>query len=292
MTPGSKWRQWLRPVVRTKGEYRAFVGKITIAAMAMALGLDVANQLMFADNWEAAQRSWLATIIISFSIAFVASSVVGRAYLELYEAKSAVEVLSRTDPLTGLPNRRAFFEAAETRRPEAMALVIIDVDRFKRVNDVRGHLAGDAVLRTVGQLFAVEVGGVGFLGRVGGEEFAVVGDRANAANLVYALDAFRRRMAETPIVFGGQSLTVTVSAGIAMGEPAVTFDGLYAEADAALYRAKAEGRNRICFAPSARHVASHAEADAIAAWQDDLVQDSLPFDEAGVGAGLDKARRA
>ena len=100
--------------------------------------------------------------------------MVGSAQLELYRAKQLADTLSRTDSLTGLANRRALIEAAEATLPEVLALAIFDIDRFKAVNDTYGHLAGDAVLRSVGRMMDEELGALGRVARVGGEEFALL----------------------------------------------------------------------------------------------------------------------
>lgn len=248
--------RWLRsffsPVVRNRREYRVFVAKVTAGVLVVALTVDVVNQLLFAASWHAAIDSWIVTVVLSASISLVASSIVGRAYLRLFEAKTAVEILSRTDSLTGLPNRRAFFDTAAACRSETMALVIADVDRFKRINDTRGHLVGDEVLRTVARLMAGELGAVGYVSRIGGEEFALLATAAPLDELLAALEAFRGRMAATPVLVSGGAVEVSISAGVAARMPGMSFDDLYADADRALYEAKTSGRNRVRLALSAQ----------------------------------------
>jgi diguanylate cyclase (GGDEF)-like protein len=257
------WRRFLHPAVRSEKEYRAFVAAITLGSLALALAIDVANQLLFFDSWEAAIRSWIITVLLSGGIAVVASAAIGRAYFELYQAKVAVDILSRTDPLTGLPNRRAFFEAAAAAPAGTMVLVIADVDRFKIVNDTRGHLFGDEVLRTVARMFATELGSVGHVSRVGGEEFAVIATSVAVARLVTVLNAFRLRLASGPLICGSGSVRITISAGVAIRMPGATFDDLYSDADRALYDAKSSGRNRIGLALSARMALAESDVPAL-----------------------------
>lgn len=154
---------------------------------------------------------------------------------------------ARLDPLTELANRRAFDEAYDALPPGTpVALALCDIDHFKRVNDEFGHAVGDRVLRAVGLTIASESGGA-VVARYGGEEFAIlfVGvdidaavtllDRARSA---VAARRFRSRKTDAPIG------VVTISGGVAAGTSDAPREALYARADAALYRAKAAGRNR------------------------------------------------
>jgi diguanylate cyclase (GGDEF)-like protein len=267
-------RQLVRPVIRDQHELRSYVLHLTFAVVAIALSVDIVNQSLFASTWLDAFRSWVITVLLAGGIALGASLLVGRAYLELYRAKAAAEVLSRTDALTGLPNRRAFFEYAEDRPTNAMVLIIADIDRFKRVNDTRGHLAGDEVLRVIGQMMARELGPLGFLGRVGGEEFAVVAAAGPPKDILKGLEKFCARLAGTPIVYGGVALSVTVSAGIAIRSGDSTFNDLYADADAALYQAKLSGRNRIELSSSFKEALSGDSDPDLARWRGDAAADS------------------
>jgi diguanylate cyclase (GGDEF)-like protein len=138
-------------------------------------------------------------------------------------------------------------EAVYTAKLEALALVIVDIDRFKRVNDTHGHLVGDAVIRSVGQMMAGDFKGIGQVARVGGEEFALISSGASSQSLTSALTAFCERVRSTPVLTNGVAVRVTVSAGIALRRRDETFDQLYSAADRALYAAKAAGRNCVRF---------------------------------------------
>ncbi|WP_375601238.1 diguanylate cyclase [Sphingomonas sp. TZW2008] len=166
----------------------------------------------------------------------------------LRDALDEARGCARRDPLTDLPNRRAFDEAFAALAPDTpVAIAVCDIDHFKRVNDDFGHAVGDRVLRAIGQTLAAEAEGA-LVARYGGEEFAMLivgGDRdttvtlVDAARSAVAARRFRSRETDTPIG------SVTISGGIAFGTAADCREQLYAEADAALYRAKAAGRNRI-----------------------------------------------
>ena len=157
-----------------------------------------------------------------------------------------VERLARTDALTGLANRRVFHEALErelamaARRGEPCTLVVLDVDRFKAVNDTHGHPAGDDVLRHVGRTLAGAARGTDLASRYGGEEFALILPTCSAAESIGVAERLRAAIAAE-----SGPVPVTVSAGVAT-YPLHGGDGesLVAAADEALYRAKRAGRDR------------------------------------------------
>ncbi len=240
----------MRPTIRNERELVRFVALVTAVALAFALAVDVVNQLAFFENWARCLWSWSVTAAVCLVIAAPIAYSIGHTHLELYHAKELADALGRIDSLTGLSNRRALIEDAESSLLEVLALAIFDVDRFKSVNDAYGHLVGDAALRTVGRMMQEELGGVGLVARVGGEEFALLASRASLENVVERLLAFRDRLRATPILIGDVTLRVTVSAGIALRENGDGFDRLYGLADRALYEAKASGRNQFCFPPS------------------------------------------
>lgn len=163
-------------------------------------------------------------------------------------------LLSNTDELTGLPNRRRVGEVlhaelvrfANTSR--TFAVLMIDVDHFKAVNDRFGHAAGDDVLvalaaRTAGSLRAIDL-----LGRWGGEEFVAILPEITSENTMHLAESLRQRIAASPLP-GGQ--VVTISCGAACARPGDTAEALLERADAALYAAKRRGRNRVECADSA-----------------------------------------
>jgi len=159
--------------------------------------------------------------------------------------------LAREDALTRLPNRRAFDEALtrEVARAErsgaALAALVLDIDHFKRVNDVHGHAAGDAVLSAVAARVASALRAGDVLGRLGGEEFGVLLPGADLGAAAEAAERIRAAVGATPIVAGDRSLAVTVSLGCAARDPGEGGWNLVARADAKLYAAKAGGRNRV-----------------------------------------------
>jgi diguanylate cyclase (GGDEF)-like protein len=166
-------------------------------------------------------------------------------------------MLATTDFLTGLPNRREFMarlddELARLHRnmDECAAVLMLDIDHFKHVNDEYGHATGDAVLRHLAALMQVGQRKVDKLGRVGGEEFAILLPGASFdAAMVYA-ERLRQKVATTPLEHEGLVIAVTVSIGIASLYPSdANSDAALVRADKALYAAKEAGRNRVSGGP-------------------------------------------
>ena len=155
--------------------------------------------------------------------------------------------LATTDPLTGVLNRRAFFERAhqastQPRPAAALSAIMIDIDHFKRINDVHGHSAGDEVIRGLAQQAAAE-GSI--VGRLGGEEFAMLLEGATLPDAVAVAERVRSNFAGLRFGTGSDTIKATCSLGIGEWRSNDSIDALLRRADAALYRAKAEGRNRV-----------------------------------------------
>ena len=261
MPLGSRVSSVFRPVIRSEEEVFAYVRRVAVLCVVAAVAIDVANQLTFFVDWESSFRSWVISALVAGGIAAPVAYAIARAHLDLYRTKAAVEALSRTDPLTGLLNRRALFDPVDGTRAEVMALVIADIDRFKTVNDTHGHLAGDEVIKMVGQTMQAELGEFGRIGRIGGEEFALVSASSATETLIARLWDFRDRIASTPIVIGSVGVKVTISAGVASRRDGESFDNLFAEADRALYLAKAAGRNRVVSATDVVDAVAETEID-------------------------------
>ncbi len=155
---------------------------------------------------------------------------------------------AETDPLTGLLNRRALLDRIATEIEGPAALIIFDIDHFKRINDIHGHLAGDEVLRAFGEIL-LSCRSQGLAARLGGEEFALLlpGDSLVAAAI--AAENVRGRLVKRRFAAGGAAFGCTLSAGVAHAKDSVIdFDALLHEADKGLYAAKRSGRDRVVVA--------------------------------------------
>lgn len=187
----------------------------------------------------------LETILYAVGTAFIVMLMVKDHHVHVYRTAAS------TDHLTGLLNRRAFMENAQTlrkrlaRRGESVAVLMFDLDHFKSVNDRFGHSAGDEVLRLFARVTKASTRLDDIIGRFGGEEFIAIvpGDIEVAEKIA---ERVRTAFENAGAVIENQPIAATVSIGAASSyDAAITVDALIAKADAALYRAKHEGRNRV-----------------------------------------------
>lgn len=155
------------------------------------------------------------------------------------------------DHLTGLSNRRAFFEAAELelmRRKKALrpvALIMLDADHFKAINDRYGHPAGDAVLCQLAATMRAVCRQVDVLARIGGEEFAIILPSADLADAVAVAERLRTEVEQVPAIYEQHAIAYTISLGVAVMEDDMSgFAALIKRADQAMYEAKHQGRNQ------------------------------------------------
>ena len=165
-----------------------------------------------------------------------------------YVARREMQRLAESDPLTALLNRRGFVERAQRiLRADGggLALLLIDVDHFKTVNDRFGHDVGDAVLRCIARCIEDKAAGVGFAGRLGGEEFAI-GLAAAGRNPIKLAGAVREAVQSLPLThLFDEDRSITVSIGVSRAAAGSDFEIVYREADRALYAAKDAGRNQV-----------------------------------------------
>jgi two-component system, cell cycle response regulator len=180
----------------------------------------------------------------------------------LTEAREAMERLAMRDSLTNLLNRRAIRDRAVAalsraeRERHGVGFVMVDIDHFKEVNDRYGHLTGDQALRVFAHCLQRSLRTEDHAGRWGGEEFLVVLENAGDSEASEVAERLRKRLTSTSVPLpNGDDLHLTISAGVSAtrGRAAQDLEMLIQEADEALYRAKADGRNRVCvFGDNAR----------------------------------------
>jgi diguanylate cyclase (GGDEF)-like protein len=164
-------------------------------------------------------------------------------------------IKANVDALTTVPNRRHFLELADVeyrraqRSGETMSIVVLDVDHFKVINDTWGHASGDEVLRRLAMVLRDNVRRIDVVGRLGGEEFAVLMPGANEERAAEVMERICQLIRFEEIDLPDGLVTLTVSAGIAETNPwSESIDDALARADAAMYRAKYDGRDRFVVA--------------------------------------------
>jgi diguanylate cyclase (GGDEF)-like protein len=220
------------------------VGRHTVAVPLVASGRAIG----------ALEIGWDSEDKLDDEILEVLEAVAGHGAVAIEAARSyeRTENLSLSDPLTGLANRRRLEQdlSLETQRAgrygRSLAFLMIDVDHFKRVNDVHGHVVGDRVLQQLANLLSEEARSVDSVYRYGGEELAVIARETDLLGAGRLAERLRRVVEHT---FRGAATPVTISIGVAtMPEQAATVEELLHAADEALYRAKREGRNRVVLA--------------------------------------------
>jgi diguanylate cyclase (GGDEF)-like protein len=156
-----------------------------------------------------------------------------------------------TDALTGLPNRRALFEAADSLTPRngsggPISVLLFDLDHFEKINDTFGHEAGDRVLKLFAATVSEHLNGGTIVARLGGEEFAAIMLKTDLAAAALAAEVVRRAFAKSAAVVDGLAVDGTVSVGAASDmHVGGDLSALFRRADAALYTAKRAGRNRV-----------------------------------------------
>ncbi len=187
---------------------------------------------------------------------------------KLSQANTILEIHSKYDALTGIFNRRAFNEMYERewrrsmRYGHTMSLLMFDIDRFKNVNDMHGHPAGDVILKHTAKIIESAARREGDLAsRFGGEEFILLLPDTTAVNAFKIAESIRKTTAQTCFTHDGTEIRITISAGISSMAPDTGTDPelLIRRADEALYLAKRTGRNRVCIYDDVRtEGANHA----------------------------------
>ncbi|MEX0692659.1 MAG: diguanylate cyclase [Gemmatimonadales bacterium] len=194
-------------------------------------------------------------VVFAGDVIRAAVTAIGKAHdLETAITERArFQELARTDALTGCVNRRALFERMgremdrAKRYRHALAVILVDLDEFKRVNDEHGHVAGDRVLAAMGELLRRDARAVDIVGRYGGDEFILVLPETPLEGAVVFAERLRQRIHAVDFAEGGEPWYVSASIGVAgyPTEDVATSEDLIACADQAMYRAKHEGRNQV-----------------------------------------------
>jgi diguanylate cyclase (GGDEF)-like protein len=175
-----------------------------------------------------------------------------KAYMDEKDAKETVAYLANIDPLTKSLTRRHFFSFAESefmrfkRYQRAMAVMVIDADHFKNINDTYGHHAGDLALRSLSLVAMDHKRSPDIFGRLGGEEFGMLLPETNLEQALIVAQRIQQMWEQSPVNLDGELIYSTVSIGVAEASPEdKSLDDLLRRADTMLYKAKENGRNRV-----------------------------------------------
>lgn len=193
--------------------------------------------------------------ILYLAVMFHAFSNRSLSYFKrMREYNSQLEQMASHDPLTGVLNARAYYAACEQqiqlaeRSGQDFAVLFIDLDHFKRINDQYGHASGDEVLRVVAQTLGQSIRRSDLLGRIGGEEFSIFLPNTQADGALKVAENLRLAIERCQPLVQGQRLRITASIGVAIKRYAdQSMHAIQQQADEAMYRAKREGRNRVSF---------------------------------------------
>lgn len=251
---GSAWILWrhaepeLRPASGVLAGFHLFWAAILVARITWELGIVIPADTIAHGDLGGDPTTPIA-LLLRGCITFILT--LGYLWMLGRRLEMKLNRLARQDALTRVANRRALWETGEEavlqarRRGSALAVLMIDVDHFKAVNDRWGHGVGDQLLTAVASTIGGGLRTGDLLGRVGGEEFAVLLPDAGIDAAVSVAERIRKAVENLSIESGQGPVTCTISAGVAQLNNHSTWDRLIADADQALYRAKTGGRNRV-----------------------------------------------
>ncbi|MGA7593596.1 MAG: diguanylate cyclase [Gallionella sp.] len=224
-----------------------------IAAMAGALMTDLSVAGLIPYN-EFTYRSVEIGMLVDASVLALALAYLFRVG---QQEKFQAELMARADPLTGLNNRRAFYQIAKPvwsnalRNQREISVIELDIDRFKRINDTHGHACGDEVLIAVASVLSKSARDGDVLARWGGEEFILLLPETGIEAAIALAERLRILISGVKLQYRGMGIRFTASFGVAQRLPqCVAMDELISAADDRLYQSKREGRNRVSHAPA------------------------------------------
>ena len=234
-------------------------GRVTLllSAAAALIALALGQALLLLAGTGPSAGSALLTLVVTLVVAPLVAWVPVRLWLDAEGARARLDVLSTRDELTGVSNRRHFLvqadrEWARCRRYDMPAAVLmVDIDHFKRINDLHGHATGDQMLREIAQAIAGTLRQADLLGRFGGEEFIAFLPHADTLGALDAAERIRDTVAHLTLDLPGDPVRTTVSVGVVpLDAEHDTLGALIADADLALCTAKEAGRNCVRTPPT------------------------------------------
>lgn len=242
------WRDW---VVRSPPAVPTALAVVFSVAASLGLLL-VLMEVLRIPRGPLFAKYLLMTVLISALVSASVSAVIVRLLRDVGHARRALQQQAWRDELTGLDNRRRFAELARReiersrRSRQPLVVALLDIDDFKRVNDMHGHGAGDALLVSVARAAEGALRSTDLAARWGGEEFAMLLLDTSAEAALPVLERVRSAVrAMPPIGSGASARHVTVSVGVATGQADECFEALIDRADRAMYLARQRGKDRV-----------------------------------------------
>jgi diguanylate cyclase (GGDEF)-like protein/PAS domain S-box-containing protein len=217
----------------------------------LELGQRISGEEVLVDASGVTRHFWLMKIPIMENGKVTASVGISTDISETVRLKQQFELLANTDPMTAISNRRHFIsEAARElkrmyRAGENLAVIMFDIDKFKAINDLYGHAAGDRAILALVDVCRRMRRETDLLGRLGGDEFVIVLPRTDPMEALAAAERLREAIAKTSVIGNEHEIIlITVSLGVALSDGVCSLDDVINRADVALYHAKQHGRNR------------------------------------------------
>ena len=240
----------LRIRIRNKRELWLYTAAVSLLSVVVSEITLLGVYLVFGDAAFGPANAFYTASIVPILVAVPVCYATARMAVQLHEAHARLKELAHTDELTGLINRRSFFQRAESiladaeQGSEPLSLLVIDADYFKQLNDTYGHATGDAALQFITEQLSASVRKSDLVCRLGGEEFAVLLPGMDAAEANRLAERIVKRIAERPMVWEDKIIEMSVSCGIADTQVGHDMTTLFKAADDAMYAAKHSGRNR------------------------------------------------
>lgn len=225
---------------------------ISITLSAVIASMIATRAIFFFMGREMPQINQILSITLPAIIAsFWSWRTVGM-ILKIHELEQDIRRLANVDTLTSVMSRYAFLSSSESlyqlmlRRNSPLAVLYLDLDNFKNINDTQGHAGGDAILIDFGKILNRETRKSDLSGRLGGEEFAVLLPETDSKGAVHMAERIRKAVNASNVLISGKAVPYTVSIGVSVRnrEESVSLDDLITQADKALYSAKNTGKNK------------------------------------------------
>lgn len=256
-----------------RSHLRHVLFKILFRAMLVTILVVILGQIFsFSIRYAAGQpftaflfmMNSIMPILTAFPISvyiFMQNEKLKKTAAELAEANRLLRIRADTDSMTGLLNRNAFLERIKplNKTSDQAALLVVDADNFKNINDAFGHQAGDTALKAIVQALQASVSKQDIIGRIGGEEFAIFLPQTNSDTAQIIAEKLRKAVENIQFTPDENSLyPLSISIGIAMSSGSFTTSQLMRMADQSLYQAKAKGRNQVVMNKESLHASFDA----------------------------------